>query len=155
LHDYVENELEKIDDEDVKMATYQTLLFEIKHKFDTAIMEGIAALTLPFWVEDEFERREQNAANIRDNEYASLLKPADRHQNHISDIIKLASGRVRPGSEEFERIMEYFAKSDRHMYEDFTSPDLPDPYKRVHNITWQFARYYGYKRPDDPPSRVD
>lgn len=155
LHDYVENELEKIDDEDVKTATYRTLLFEIKHKFDTTIMEGIEAMTVPFEIEDEFRRREQYTANILANEYASLVKPADRLQNHMTDIIRLVSGRVHPGSEEAGKIMEYFLKTDRHLSGAFTSQDLPDAYARVHNIIWQFARHYGYQPPDDQLSPVD
>ncbi len=145
LHDHVENALEGIGDQATKLAKRQEMLFEIKQKFGSAVMDGVNAMTYPFEVEDEYARREQYSIQIQDNEYARLVKPADRWQNHITDLIKLATGQAPQGSADWQKIMEYFAKTDQHLSEDFTSPELSDVYARVHKLIWQYAKHFGYQ----------
>ncbi len=155
LHDYIEKALEDIDDMDVMVATYQSMLFEIKHKFDSTIMEGVDAMTVPFEIEDETERRNQYSEKIKANKYAIIIKPEDRDQNHVADITRLSADyRAGPSSPDYEKvklppeerkkIMDYFAKTDRHLSEIFLSK-LPDPYARTHKAVMALARSFGYE----------
>jgi len=145
LHDYIEKQLEVVDGADAKTSTLNTMLFEIKNEFGETIRDGVKAMTIPFEIEDETERRDQYTENIKANVYSSLIKLADRDQNHLSDIIKFATGEVSVSSPEGRRKMKYFAKTDRHLSEFFMSDDLPDAYSRLHNVVWKLAQHFGYK----------
>jgi hypothetical protein len=150
LHDYVEAALEGIEDEETIWQTRQDIIDSIQDRFGTDISEGVAAMTLPMEIKDQDERREQYRRNLQTNGYARIIKPIDRWQNHVTDLIKLASGLAEAESDLdkqilHEQIMAYFAKTDRHQSTDFTSQELSEVYHRVHNTIWQIARHFGYK----------
>lgn len=145
LHDYVEAALEKYKDADVGTITQKRhdILLGIKLTFGVEIMEGVDALTSPLEITDQHERREQYSRNTQANAYARLIKPADRWQNHITDLVKLATGQA--DSAVYEEAMTYFAKTDRYQSDAFTSEDLSHVYARAHEVVWQFARHFGYR----------
>jgi hypothetical protein len=146
LHDHIEAALEKLTNRDEILQKRQEMLYEVKRTYGLDIMEGVDAMTLPMEVEDQDERRDQYAQNIRANGYARLIKPIDRWQNHLTDLIKLvAAKKVRKSSELYKSTMKYFRKTDRHQSADFTAPDLPDVYRRVHRVIWEFAKSFGYQ----------
>ncbi|MFI5271248.1 MAG: hypothetical protein ACHQT9_04350 [Candidatus Saccharimonadales bacterium] len=147
LHDYVEDMLHNITDIDEKIVKRDEMLFDIKQKFGETIKQSVESMTLPFEIEDEYERREVYTSNIRDNEYARYIKPADRWQNHMTDIAVLDSieGKTDDASIELRnKKLSYFLKTDTHLSKLFMAEDMPDVYKRVHRIIWQIARNYGY-----------
>jgi (p)ppGpp synthase/HD superfamily hydrolase len=146
LHDYVETELEKPNNAEAIPLLRQSMLYDIRRRFGSTVMNGVAAMTLPMETKDPYTRREQYRRNIQNNEYARLIKPCDRWQNHITDLIKLATTDQAPkGSDEYRFIMRYFAKTDRHQSADFTAANMPAEYKRIHKVIWQIARHYGYE----------
>lgn len=149
LHDDIEAELEKIKDKDsnVILQKRQEILYEIEQMFGTDIMGGVDAMTLPMHIKNRHERRSQYSKNIRANGYARIIKPVDRWQNHLTDLIKLATAtRKKPVSAStYKQIMEYFAKTDLYQSADFTSPELPGAYTRVHDVIWRLAKHYGYE----------
>jgi hypothetical protein len=145
LHDYVEKLLEGIKDPAILVRERQNILFGIKRTFGETIMNSVGAMTLPLEIEDTYTRREQYRNNLQADHYARLIKPADRWQNHITDLIKLATGRAPEGSELYKKIMVYFGKTDRHQTKDFTSEELPEIYPRIHDIIWRYAKHFGYK----------
>jgi hypothetical protein len=144
LHDYVETALENLENRADVPQKRQEMLYAIKGMFGNDIRDGVNALTLPMEVEDQYTRREQYRHNIRADGHARLIKPPDRWQNHITDLIKLVNGQIKPGSSEYQDVLTYFTKTDRHQSADFTSPELPREYAQVHAIIWEFAKYFGY-----------
>ena len=150
LHDHVEALLENCETVGEILQIRKTSLKAIRQQFGLEIMQGVKALTVPLEIMDEQERRDQYTKNVQTNGYARLIKPADRWQNHITDLVELSRMTAGPGQEQiapdvYKRAMQYFAKTDRHLSKHFTSPELPDLYPRVHEIIWHFARHFGYE----------
>jgi len=128
LHDYVEDMLHNIADLDEKIRIRDEMLFDIKQKFGESIKQSVESLTLPFEIEDEYERREVYTANIRNNEYARFIKPADRWQNHLTDIAVLISleGKTDEASVALRnKKLSYFLKTDTHLSKLFMAKDMP------------------------------
>ena len=151
LHDYVEDALSSKDINDPKdiLEQRRMMLYDIKSKFGATVMAGVDALTPHKEIENQEERREQYRAQIQANTYARIIKPADRWQNHVSDLVKLEARRLPRNAKLYKQIMRYFAKTDRHQSADFTSSKLPALYARTHDMIWRFARHFGYKPESD------
>lgn len=170
LHDYVEKQMQRVDDIDVKMAIRGQTLYEIRREFGETVRNSVEALTVPVDIKDHAERHDQYNENIAADEYALLVKPDDRLENHISDIARLAeldaeikqieAAMIRNGTEmplfeieekrqEFEaqkqKTFEYLDKTQRHLAEILTSEKLPNAYTRAYNVILQYAQYFGYE----------
>ena len=155
LHDYVENSLDamKIKDPVAIREQRAIMLDAVESQFSTTVRDAVDALTLQKEIGSRKERRKQYSEKIRANDYARFIKPADRWQNHITDLVVLANAEARgepldPNGELYHRFMEYFAKTDYYQSEDFVSDALPNLYPRIHNIIWQFAKHFGYNFDD-------
>jgi hypothetical protein len=142
LHDYVESYLEPLkghSDETIQMAR-RYMLFDVEDRFGFSIRNTINAITAPIEIRDKELRRTTYREQILSDAYASLDKPADRWHNHLDDLTAIISGEVPEGSESWEKARVYFAKTDAHLSQDFTSSRLPALYTRTHWTVWQLAR---------------
>ncbi|MEJ0073401.1 MAG: hypothetical protein WDN27_04975 [Candidatus Saccharibacteria bacterium] len=142
LHDVVEKRMERVHDVNAKIAERENTLMEIKHRFGSTICAAVDALTVPVEIEDELERRDKYTGNILSNVDAQMIKPGDRLNNHIADIIQFATGEIDPSSPEGQKKLAYFAKTERHM-SDYLS-QLSGPYARAYDVVQAFGRHYGY-----------
>jgi hypothetical protein len=155
LHDYVEALLEPYEHagEAVILQKRQEFLFDIKDMFDPTIMEGVDAMTLHMEIDDNHERHEAYTVQTDNDINAQPIKPVDRWHNHGTDLVKLATGQVTPGSKLEAKIMAYFAKTDRHLSRAIEKAvkagELPPLYARTHNLIWALAKQFGYS-PDNP-----
>jgi 5'-deoxynucleotidase YfbR-like HD superfamily hydrolase len=150
LHDFVEAEIDGYKQQHTNTRPSELLkkrdevLNRIRRKFGGVVAKGVAAITSPPDIEDTEIRRDVYAATIRSDDYARIVKPADRWQNHITDIVELAFAQLGP--DERRRKLAYFAKTDRHLSADFISDDMPEVYRRAHRIMWEYARHFGYEQ---------
>ena len=150
LHDTVETELQKLKnggaDTEFILQRRKERLFDIANQYGEAVMKAVDAMTLHVEIEDQEMRRSQYRQDVQANEYARYaLKPADRWNNHMADIIQLATGQAPPGSALYQKKMRYAAKTDRHQSADFTAAELPDVYRRIHYTLWAFLKSFGYQ----------
>ncbi|HSW84987.1 MAG TPA: hypothetical protein VLF79_00020 [Candidatus Saccharimonadales bacterium] len=142
LHDYVEGELDKHKgDFKALRQVRHAVLTKLGRQYGSEIMKGVDALTLPLEIADEHLRREQYRRNVQSNGYARIIKPADRWQNHITDMVKLVNNNYSHESDSYKQIMKYFSKSDNY---PFLDPELSAIYKRVHDTIWLFAKNFGH-----------
>lgn len=171
LHDYVEDTVAQYAKQglEVQNQKYKELLASISTDFSPLIMKSVKALTSPFWITDEEERRNAYTAQTAGNEaqdsksltpekmtdedfedfaaqeIAMLVKPADRLQNHVTDLVRMAKGKAPKGSELRTDMLDYFKKTDANQAVNFKSDKMPSAYHRSLEIIWQFAKHYGYE----------
>ena len=150
LHDYVEKHLQDVPKKAI-VQEREKLLAYVEQEFGPTVRKGVAAMTVPLEIEDRFERHEQYTAQIESNEFALADKPPDRLQNHVSDLVLFASGKLEVASPEGQRKLAYLAKTDRHLSRLFAA--LPGPYARSHAIVWALAEQeLGYQPEPDTDS---
>lgn len=131
LHDVIE---------DTSKAKHKVSEKEISDRFGSDVSDTVSALSTFDEIEDEHERRAAYAEKVAENPKALLIKLSDRMQNHQTDLVRLAEG---VDQEIAEDIFDYFEKTDAYLTEKFDK--LPDEYKRVRNMIWDIARYFGYR----------
>jgi hypothetical protein len=146
LHDYVEDAPKESEDEDISVTLERRrrMLLDIRAQFGETISQAVAAITSPTEIEDDDQRRQQYAENIQTNDIAQLVKPADRMQNHICDLVELASYDDPTESPIFIRTMQYFGKSEKYQLPGFTAEGVPTAYSRMLDIVWRLAKHFGY-----------
>lgn len=138
LHDYVESGLDEVKKEgfEAKLLKRRLMLFQVQREFGPMITEAVDALTTRSEIEDEFERRSRYSQIIQGNRYARIIKPADRWQNHVADLIVLTNDHASLSPGQKKKIMGYFEKTDEHLSDFFTSNNLPRLYNRIHAVIW-------------------
>jgi hypothetical protein len=150
LHDTPEGKLDKLKKQGASAATIlqkrREMLYDIAQQYGKDVAEAVDAMTLHVEIEDEETRREQASRDVLANEIAKYAgKPADRGNNHMADLIQLATGQARPGSALYQRKMTYARKTDRQLFADFTAPDMPDAIRRMYYLMWELLKSFGYQ----------